>query len=100
MTLDELYQSRENNLFDGKLILKQKTYLEEEWEEQTVELEEVDGKVTSITDATTEHGTNLEREWAEALFNFMKEKSGTDSVVTDNLPSYYYDATNNLLRYY
>ncbi len=45
MTLDELYQSRENNLFDGKLILKQKTFLEEEWEDQTVELEEVDGKI-------------------------------------------------------
>ena len=45
-TLDELYQSRENSRFDIKLLSKQATWLQDNFEEVTIELEETDGKIT------------------------------------------------------
>lgn len=45
MTLDELYQSRETNIFDNQLITKQILWLEENYKEVTVELKEKDDKI-------------------------------------------------------
>lgn len=73
ITLDELYQARETNIFDTALISKQRLWLDDNYEDVTVELVEEDNKIVHkyinkhvVSDFPLKH--NSEREGCIVMF--------------------------------